>query len=349
LQPDDLPSDRGMAYYAFQDFLNLRVDDPDPFPGSILVASADLARALATDRKKISERYPRGLPTNYDYSYENASVLQGVRRLVNRTLSPREPYLAYIHLWSPHEPYNARREFVGLFDEDLKLKAKPLHRLSAGKDSEAHLRQQRREYDEFIADLDAEFGRLMAELEKSGALANTYVIVTSDHGELFERGEVGHASALLYAPVTHIPLLISAPGQQARTDIHVPTSNVDLLPTLLRIAGKEIPAWAEGRILPGPGRAEDPERSVFSLAANDNPAFRSITHGTFALVKGPYELVFFTGYPGHSDWYELYHLEEDPDELQDLFSKDITTAARMKDELLEAIYAANSNFQKKSS
>jgi arylsulfatase A-like enzyme len=153
----------------------------------------------------------------------------------------------------------------------------------------------------------------------------------------------------LYAPVTHIPLLISAPAQQTRTDIHVPTSNVDLLPTLVRLAGKEIPAWAEGRLLPGPGGAEDPERSVFSLAANDNPAFRPITRGTFALIKGPYELFFFSGYPGHSDLYELYHLEEDPDELQDLFSKDITTASRMKDELLEAIYAANSNFQKKSS
>ncbi len=83
------------------------------------------------------------------------------------------------------------------------------------------------------------------------------MIVTSDHGELFERGELGHATALMYAPVTHIPLLISAPKQQARSDFHSVTSNVDLLPTLLNIAGKEIPEWVEGKILPGFGGNED--------------------------------------------------------------------------------------------
>jgi arylsulfatase len=349
LQPQDLPSDRSMAYYAFQDFLNLRVDDPHPYPGSLLVASADLARALTTDRKGISARYPRGLPTNYDYSYENASVLKGVAQMITGSLSQTAPYLAYFHLWSPHEPYAARSDFVGLFDGGLNPPRKPHHPLSAGKETDASLLQARREYDEFIADLDSEFGRLMSELEKSGALTSTYIVVTSDHGELFERGEVGHASALVYAPVTHIPLLISAPGQQTRSDIHAPTSNVDLLPTLLHLAGKEIPAWAEGRLLPGLGGGDDPERSIFALAAKDNPAFRSITRGTFVLVKGPYELFFFTGYSGHADFYELYDLQEDPDELQDLFSKDITTASQMKDELLEAIHAANSNFQKKSS
>ena len=349
VQPEDLRSDRGMAYYAFPDFLNLRVDDPHPFPGSILVASADLARALTTDRKGVSAQYPRGLPTNYDYSYENDSVLQGVKQLINKRLSQLAPYLAYFHLWSPHEPYAARSNFIGLFNDDLKLPEKPPHPLSGGKESAASLQRSRREYDEFIADLDAEFGRLMSDLEMSGVLADSYVVVTSDHGELFERGEVGHASALMYAPVMHVPLLISAPGQQTRSDIYSPTSNVDLLPTLLHLAGKKIPGWVEGRLLPGLGGADDSDRSIFPMAAKDNAAFRPITHGTLTLIKGPYELFFFTGYSGRPDFYELYHLEEDPHELQDLFSKDITTASQMKDELLEAIHAANRNFQKKSS
>jgi arylsulfatase len=348
LQPDDLPSDRGMAYYAFQDFLNLRVDDPHPFPGSLLIASADLARALTRDRKGASAQYPRGLPTNYDYSYENASVLHGIGQLIHGSLSRSTPYLAYFHLWSPHEPYAARSEFIGRFDADLDLQGKPPHPLAAARESQASLQSKRREYDEFIADLDAEFGRLMSDLDRSGALTDSYVIVTSDHGELFERGEVGHASALMYAPVTHIPLLISAPGQRTRSDVHAPTSNVDLLPTLLQIAGQEIPPWVEGKVLPEFGGTNDPGRSVFPLAAKDNPAFQPITRATFVLIQGPYELFFFTGYPGHPDWFELYHLEQDPHELQDLFSKDITTASHLKDELLEAIHAANRNFQTKS-
>jgi hypothetical protein len=65
------------------------------------------------------------------------------------------------------------------------------------------------------------------------------------------------------------------------------------------------------------------------------------------MIKGGYELLYYAGYPGHPDQYELYHLDEDPNELQNLFSKDITAASRMKNELLEAIHVANRNFQMK--
>lgn len=45
--------------------------------------------------------------------------------------------------------------------------------------------------------------------------------------------------------------------------------------------------------------------------------------------------------------FELYNLHEDPDELNDLYKKDITTASQMKDELLEAISTANRDHPKK--
>ncbi len=347
MQPDILRTDRDLAYFVFQDFLNLRVDDLHPYPGSLFLGSADLARALASDRPYISADYPRGLPTNHDFSYENTSVLDGIDHLIQSSMRQSSPYLGYFHFWSPHDPYSARKNFVGIFPEDLKLQDKPRHSFASSDFSDQSLRKYRREYDEFIVDLDTEFGKLLSNLESSGVLQNSYVIVTSDHGELFERGEQGHASALMYAPVTHIPLLICAPRQQARSDFHSLTSNLDLLPTLLQIAGKEIPDWVEGRLLPGFGGTEDVSRSIFPMMAKDNPAFRPIKRATFTLIKGAYELFFFTGYPGHPDSFELYNLQEDPQELQDLFRKDITTASQMKNELLEAISTANRNVQKK--
>ncbi|HSB02462.1 MAG TPA: sulfatase-like hydrolase/transferase, partial [Anaerolineales bacterium] len=347
-QSGDLPRDRAMDYYVFQDFLSLRTLEPHPFPGSLLIGSAELSKVLTSDRNNnISAEYPRGLPNVYDFSYENASILGGIGQLVQDSLPQSSPYLGYFHLWSPHGPYNARKEFVGIFQDDLKFPSKPRHPLAGDDFSEEETRRNHLEYDELIAELDAEFGRVISDLESSGVLQNSYVIVTSDHGELFERGEIGHASALMYAPVTQIPLLISAPGQQARTDFHSLTSNLDLVPTLAQIAGQETPDWAEGRLLPGFGGSEDASRSIFSMVAKDNAAFRPIQHGTFALMKGPHELFFFTGYPDHPDAFELYNLQEDPDELQDLFSKDINTASQMKDELLEAINTANRNYQKK--
>jgi arylsulfatase A-like enzyme len=347
-QPDDLPSDRAIAYYVFQDLLNLRLHETHAFPGSLFVGSAELARALASEWDTVSVDYPRGLPTVYEFSYQNATVFEGVRHLIHN-LPQALPYLAYFHFWSPHGPYSVHKDFIGIFPDDLKTQSKRRHPLADNDYSHEHMSKDRREYDESIAEVDAEFGRVIADLEKSGVLQNSYVIVTSDHGELFERGEIGHASALMYAHVTHIPMLISAPGQQARSDFHSMTSNLDLLPTLLQIVGKEIPDWVEGRPLPGFGGIEDSngDRSIFPMTAKDNAVFRPIEHATFALIKGAHELFFFTGYRNHPDAFELYNLEEDPDELQDLFRKDTTTASQMKDELLEAINTVNRNYQKK--
>ena len=347
VQPDDIPSDRTLAYYIFQDFLNAR-DRSHSIPGSLLIGSTDLSRALAEGLRRTSAEYPRGLPTNYDFSYEHATVFDGIRQLIERRLVQEPPYLAYFHLWSPHDPYNARKDFVDIFDDSLKVPEKPHHPLSASDHPIDKLLRNRRRYDEFITDLDAEFGKLISQLEQRGILQNSYVIVTSDHGELFERGELGHASALMFSPVTHVPLLISAPGQTAHTDFHSMTCNVDLLPTVLTIAGQEIPPWTEGKLLPGFASGDDANagRSIFPLVAKDNATFRPITRATFTMIKEGYELFYYTGYPGHDDLFELYHLDEDPDELQNLFGKDITTASHMKEELLEAIHAANRNFQK---
>ncbi len=346
-QPADLTGDRATAYYVFQDFLNLRTAEKHPYPGSLFVGSAEFLKALTYDSDHISVDYPRGLPTEYDFSYENASVFAGVSRLAQSMMPQSSPCLGYFHFWSPHGPYRVPKDFIGIFKDDLKWHSKPHHPLAGDDFSQELMQENHLEYDEAIAEVDAEFGRVMADFERAGVLQNSYVIVTSDHGDLFERGEIGHASALMYAPVTHIPLLISAPRQQTRSEFHALTSNLDLLPTLLRIAGKEIPDWIEGKLLPGFGGTEDASRSIFPMVAKDNAAFRPIKHGTFTLIKDAHELFFFTGYPDHQDAFELYNLQEDPDELHDLFRSDITTASRMKDELLEAINTANRNYQKK--
>jgi hypothetical protein len=83
------------------------------------------------------------------------------------------------------------------------------------------------------------------------------------------------------------------------------------------------------------------------MVAKDNPTFQPLERATFTLLKGPYELFFFTGYPDHTDTFELYNLHEDPNELQDLFKEDINTASQLKEELLDTVSTVNRNFRKK--
>ena len=209
--------------------------DPKEKPGSLFMSlPVDIRRQLRKARVKsqMLAAYPEGLPFlagTEDYFTIN-DVMQNAAELLT---SMTAPFFAYLHLMPPHAPYRPTKEYLGLFDDNLSPEPKKHHRLATRRTAE-HLDKLRQKYDEYIANLDAEFGKLLDELEKSGLLDNSYLIVTSDHGDFFERGEQGHVTPLLFEAITHVPLLISTPGQRERRDIHVLTSNIDLLPTLLR-------------------------------------------------------------------------------------------------------------------
>ena len=80
-------------------------------------------------------------------------------------------------------------------------------------------------YDNCIAYLDDQLGRLFAELDRRGLLDNTLVIVTSDHGEQFNEHHLfGHGNSL-YGSLIHVPLLIFPPsGSPAGRIVGVPVS-----------------------------------------------------------------------------------------------------------------------------
>ncbi len=194
------------------------------------------------------------------------------------------------------------------------------------------LNDLRTSYDEFVANLDAEFGRLLDHLESTGMLEDSYVIFTSDHGEMFERGASGHSNPLVFEPGIRIPLIISAPSQLERQDVTSLTSNVDLLPSLLYAVGENIPDWCEGSPLPEMGGKNDPEREIFVVEAKANPAYSALRKATLALMRGSYKMVHYLGYKSYPDNYEFYDLHNDPEELINLYP-DHPEAAAFKFEL----------------
>jgi len=153
-------------------------------------------------------------------------------------------------------------------------------------------------------------------------------ILTSDHGEMFERGIIGHSTPLLYEPVIRIPLLIFEPGRNTRLDIHTPTSAIDVLPTLLHATGQPSADWAEGVVLPPfSDSASVNSRDVYVVEAKKNDKNRPLTTATTALIRDNYKIMYFSGYEElkGEDRIELYNLENDPEEIHDLYDtkKDI--------------------------
>jgi len=294
--------------------------------------------------RQYTQRFPLGLSQINDVYY----VLEdAVDWLISNLGSLPNPYMAYFHLLPPHEPYFPRREFINYFRDDYKPMAKPTH-FSTSTDQVNAVNEQRRLYDAHIAYADSEFGRLIDTLQKEGTLNNTMVILTSDHGELFERGIRGHVTPTLYEPLINIPLIISRPGQTSREDIYDVTSCVDILPTVLHLFGKEIPNWCEGKILPGFNvNNTTTSRNIYAVEAKRNAVHAPLTKGTIALIQKPYKLIHYLNSNKAQVKYELYNLENDPEEVEDLSISNPSVASDLFHQLEIKLTDINQPYLKK--
>ncbi len=332
--------DENLAYRAFDDFA---FDVTQPSPSLLL---GNMQKYLFYHDTKVleaqSKDYPRGVPRNINYAldFRLDFLFSGMLNLVEGLSAS---HIAYLHILPPHAPYRPTKKFYGKFTGNWHPEPKPRNRLSVGA-SNATINDARLNYDEYIASADDEFGRFFDKLERSGLLDNSYLIVTSDHGEMLERGEIHHSTPLLYDPVVHVPLLISAPGQRSRKDVHAFTNAVDVLPTLVSLAGKNAPDWCEGALLPEFGGIVDPQRSTFTVEAKLSNAFAPLSVATVAMRKEPYKLIYYTGYE-KEDSFELYNLVDDIEELDDLYPRQPAIAKAMKEELLDRFHQANKPYQ----
>lgn len=339
------PHDAIFGLKSYDQFLFIREEAHGSLFLSILNDVVERINYLQKARK-LSDIHPGELPrlSNTDIYFLLGDVFNGVQDLLEESATP---YFKYIHLMPPHEPYVPTREFIGLFDDGWSPEEIKPHRL-APNIPQKRLNERRQSYDEFIANLDDEFGKLLDFLDTSGLMESAYIIFTSDHGELFERGVHGHSTPLMFEPVINVPLLISAPDQSERYDIYANTSNVDILPTLIHLAGKSIPEWCEGTVLPGLGGMMNAERDIFVVEAKKNPANLPLRKATTVLIKDNFKLIHYFGYKHYNDEYELYDLKNDPNEINDIFpsypySLDLKSILTSQEKLSDQPFLKNSN------
>ena len=289
--------------------------------------------------------YPRGIPS---VKSDNYFLLEhAVDWLGNQIQKIPRPFLAYFHFMPPHAPYKTHRDFYRRFAEDgWKPIPKPMDIFSREEDyNYEELKAARTDYDEFILYADREFGRFYDNLEKAGLLENTWLVLTSDHGEMFERGIQGHFTPVLYQPVIRVPLMIFEPGRRTRADVYANTSAVDVVPTLAHVTGQAPTPWSEGRVLP-PFAPQESERSIYVLQARTNPQYAPLTTATVTLVKGQYKLIRFFGYQelNNEERLELYDLQSDSEEMNNLYSAKPETAAELSKELQDKIAEMNAPY-----
>jgi arylsulfatase A-like enzyme len=334
--------DRNAAFLSER--LALQGWDRDP-ASIVLSVFHKIWRTLENEEvnRQFEDQFPLGVQ-----SVSGGSLLflleHAVDWLKEKLITTTQPFIAYLHFYPPHGPFRRRDDFIGIFDDGWEPPEKPEHFFSKGQDRE-YQNQRRQDYDEHIAYMDSEFGRLVNFMESRGLMEDSILVFTTDHGQMFERGITGHTTPLLVESLIHVPLVISYPGQQGRMEIDTPTSCIDLLPTLLHITGQQTPDWVRGQLLPPFSRAgRSGERTVFAVEAKENSSMAPIEIGTVAMRKGRYKLVHYFGYEGYKDEYELFDLEDDPEEMENLISAERSIASTLKEEMRAKLEEVNSPY-----
>ncbi len=256
---------------------------------------------------------------------KNASEMNGefLRWLDDRP-EPKRPFLAFLNYYDAHtpyilppgEPYRFGRKPRS--QDDFVLLAEHWTTIDRTKLS-AHYRALARDcYDDCLANLDQELGRLFDDLGKRGLLDHTLVIVASDHGEGFGEHDLFDHGESLYSTEIHVPLVIVPPGGVAARVVNETVSLRDVPATILDLVGLGVRSRLPGRSLARywNNPADREPDLVFSELASANPS--GPNQGRSPAAKGPLvalaegRLVYIRNQKTGQE--QLFDIEDDPRE-----------------------------------
>jgi len=170
------------------------------------------------------------------------------------------------------------------------------------------------QYDGSIGFMDLQIGELVGYLKQNGLFENTLIIITSDHGEaLGDHGSLGH-NASVYQDQIHVPLIVKYPGSGHGGRVEDRVSHVDILPTILDVAGlaprSDLPGVSLRRLTSKPNRTILSERHYGPCQTTGD----NIPEVQFAVLRGSSKLI-----SSSNGVRELYDVANDPGEKNNLY------------------------------
>ncbi len=251
-------------------------------------------------------------------------IHQEVSRWLERT-SKNKPFFLFVHMWDVHYDYLPPAEYATRFTDPtyrttLDLSSFETNPAINDKMDPRDLDHLIGLYDGEIAYTDDHIGKILDKMKSLGLSENTIVLVTSDHGEaFFEHGTKGHQKDL-FDEVLHIPLIISWPGKiEEGVRVSSQASIIDIMPTLLDLAGVPSPPEALGRslkpLIDGTDREMD-EALIFSELTMDSVQYRRHLRS----IRTPQYKVIYNTTPDSKDFGKgvIFNLKKDPKELRSM-------------------------------
>ncbi|RJQ18467.1 MAG: DUF4976 domain-containing protein [Nitrospiraceae bacterium] len=308
----------------------------------------DLARDWIINNEYISNVLRKYRPDTYTTIFPPDIVYNRFLKKISE-INPKNhsrlPFFAYLHVLPPHHPYLPSNLQTGILGNHNEFNTKRKQSVEFELPEYIPERQKnidilRERYDEFILYSDDLFKSFISSLSELIDISNTIIVFTSDHGEIFSHGYLGHSGPHLYEELVHIPLVIKTPGEKNGAVINVPVEQTDIAPTILELANIPVPSWMEGSSLfPLTNGETRQSLPVFSMQLISNPAieYQQITKGTFAVWEGNYKLIHYL----EDNKSLLFNLKTDPNETQNIFDEQPEIARRLKSLLDDKLALAN--------
>lgn len=258
-----------------------------------------------------------------------------------------EPFFLFVHYMDAHTPYWPPREYIDRHADAIsERRVRELNEtLLENKDSihgdpdsisDRDLKHVRALYDASVRYVDACVNQLIEAMSNRGLLDDTIVVLTADHGEEFrEHGGFFHGQKL-YEELVRVPLLYWGPGIPEMT-VDTQVSHLGLMPTILDHLGYEIPETSMGSSYASLFRRKEGgnefalSETVMKRLGQDAGRVIACRHDSGL------KLIFNERVPewGTDQW-ELYDLDEDPQEQSNLFEdKHGGIVSQMKEKIAE--------------
>jgi len=268
----------------------------------------------------------------------------GLKFLKEESSNIKKPWALFLGLTEPHPKFVALEEYYNMYPvynvdmpnippghlDHLHLAFQELRHFKriASPIPEERIRKARAAYFGMVTELDEYIGKIWDELERSGELKNTLFVYTSDHGESLGEHGLWHKNNL-YDVAARVPLVMAGAGLPENIKINTPVSHVDIVSTMLELAGSDYFDKLRGHsLLPLiKGEATSQPEFVFSESHSEGNCT-----GSFMIRKGDWKYIHFT-------WYDdlLFNVAKDPGEFNNLIDKPET--AEIQAELKKILFS----------
>lgn len=227
--------------------------------------------------------------------------------------SPGQPFFAVFNFTESHESQIRRPDHQYVHDP-AKVRVPPYM------PDTPEVRAGWAQYQDQVSVIDARVGRAVAELEAAGLAEDTLVFFFGDHGSGMPRNKRSACDSGLRVPLlVHFPARwrhLAPPEYREGGESERLVSFLDLAPTVLNLAGAEVPAWLHGRAFAGPGVGRRGAEFLYGERGRMDERYdlvRSVTDGRHVYVRNyfphrphgqPVDYMFQT--PATVSWKRLY-------------------------------------------